>query len=87
MLLRAIKGHDYDNKWRNSGDQYEASNNFAIALIATGFAERAREGGKDYGAPLGEPMGEEGQPGISEISPRTGKPKRTYNRRDMVPKK
>lgn len=76
MLLTAIKGHDYENKWRSPGDEYEADPQFAVGLVASGYAQ------VKVSSPARSPQPEP-TPAVA-VDETT---KRKYQRRDMVPVK
>lgn len=87
MLLVALLGHDYDNKWRSPGDVYDAKEPYAQTLVTIGMAKYApADQSNSLPAASEAPRNIGPQPEIP-VSKRTGKPKRKYERRDMVPKK
>lgn len=77
MLLTAIVGHDYRDRWRFPGDTYEAENPTASALVLAGVCKHAE---RTRPAPAPQPE----QIPIVAVDETT---KRKYQRRDMVPVK
>lgn len=73
MLLTAIRGHDYQNKWRSPGETYEATEPTAHALVLAGVSKYASLP-DIVASPQQEPT-----LAVDET------PRRHYKRRDMVP--
>jgi hypothetical protein len=76
VKLENISLRNYGPQHLRAGDVFEATFKHATLLVAIGKCRMVREA-------IEKPEVEEKEEQV-DISPRTGKPKRTYKRKDMV---
>jgi hypothetical protein len=78
ITLKAIRNHPYGGAVRRVGDVYQAPEKHAKLMVAIHNSVICESGEE----PL-PPVPVETRVQEVELSPRTGKPKRAYKRRDM----